>query len=77
MKKLLIIAVLFILAGCAATPMNVVMTNPSSGKCIYVSHNSWGWGMAGIAAAIAAEQAQKKAIEAAKMMGYTEMKEVK
>jgi hypothetical protein len=33
--------------------------------------------MAGVAAALNAEQQQKKAIEAAKMMGFTEMKEVK
>ena len=66
-----------LLIGCASTPMNVIMTNPETGKSVYVSHSSWGWGMAGIAAAINAEQQQKKAIEAAKMMGYIEMKEVK
>jgi hypothetical protein len=76
MKTLTIIAILFCF-GCSTTPMNVIMTNPESGKCVYVSHSSWGWGMAGVAAAINAEQQQKKAIEAAKMMGYTDMKEVK
>lgn len=76
MKTLTIIAILFCL-GCATTPMNVVMTNPETGKCVYVSHSSWGWGMAGVMAAVNAEQQQKKAIEAAKMMGYTDMKEVK
>lgn len=77
MKIITIIVAMLFCFGCASTPMNVVMTNPTTGQCVYVSHSSWGFGMAGIAAAINAEQQQKKAIEAAKMMGYTDMKEVK
>ena len=78
MKKVVAVAVLaLVLSGCGLNvPMNVVMTNPETGRCVYVSHSSWGFGMAGIAAAINAAQQQKKAIEAAKMMGYTDMKEV-
>jgi len=79
MKKLFAIAVIVcgLSLGCATTPMNVIMTNPETNKSVYVSHSSWGWGMAGMMAAMNAQQQQQKAIEAAKMMGYTEMKEVK
>ena len=73
-----LLLLLIFLAGCAArTPMNVIMTNPKTGKSVYVSHSSWGWGMAGVAAAVNAEHQQQKAIEAARMMGYTDMQEVK
>jgi hypothetical protein len=77
MKLIIVIVSVALCIGCASTPMNVIMTNPDTGKSVYVSHSSWGWGMAGVAAALNAEQQQKKAIEAAKMMGYTKMKEVK
>jgi hypothetical protein len=57
--------------------MNVVMTNPGTGKSIYIAHYSYGVGFGAIGPAIVAEQQQKKAIEAAKMMGFTEMQVVK
>jgi hypothetical protein len=75
--KSLVFVTLIGLVGCATTPMNVIMTNPTTKKSVYISHSSWGWGFAGIAAAIDAEQQQKKAIAAAKMMGFTEMQVVK
>ena len=78
MKKLVIVgALVCALSGCATTPMNVIMTNPTTGQSRYIAHSSWGWGMAGIAAAVNAEQQQKKAIQAAQMIGFTDMKEVK
>ena len=78
MKKLLLVISIVFVIGCGErVPMNVVMTNPETGKKMYVSHSSWGWGMAGIAAAVNAEQRQKNAIKAAKMMGFSEMEEVK
>jgi hypothetical protein len=77
MKIFLLLVFLATFIGCGLNgPMNVVMTNPNTGKCVYVSHSSWGFGMAGVAAAINAAQQQKMAIEAAKMMGYTEMQDV-
>jgi hypothetical protein len=77
MKRVLIATLLVFTLGCAKVPMHVIMVNPETKKSIYVTHSSWGWGMAGLAAAINAEQQQKKAIEAAKQMGYTEMQIVK
>jgi hypothetical protein len=78
MKTLIILILMITLVGCGTpTPMNVVMTNPQTGKKVYISHNSWGFGMAGLTAAIAAHESQRKAIEAAKMIGYTEMEEVR
>jgi len=77
MKKLWIMVLLCLALGCAPVPMNVIMTNPDTGRSVYVSHSSWGFGMAGIMADINARQQQQKAIQAARMMGYTEMREVK
>jgi len=79
MKKQIVLVLLMagLLAGCGErTPMNVIMTNPTTGKSVYVTHSSWGWAMKGVAAALNAERQQKMAIEAAKMMGYTDMQEV-
>lgn len=76
MKKLVIMAALLFSLGCA-TPMNVIMTNPETGKKIYIAHHSWGFGVAGLSAAITAQQAQAKAIKAAQQMGYTQMELVK
>jgi hypothetical protein len=76
MLKFILIALLLLSLGCA-TPMNVVMTNPETGKKVYISHHSYGLGLAGVSAAIAARQAQEKAIQAAKQMGYTQMELVK
>jgi len=76
MKMYLILAIILMMCACARTPMNVIMSNPMTGQSVYVNHYSYGWGMAGIAAALAAEQQQRKAIEAAKLMGYTQMTEV-
>ncbi|MCG2771840.1 MAG: hypothetical protein L6277_07120 [Desulfobacterales bacterium] len=71
MKTITIIAVLFCL-GCATTLMNVItMTNPKTGKSVYVSHGSWGWDMASLSAA--QQERQKRAIEAVGELGFTEM----
>ncbi len=76
MKRLLIILIACGLLGCAHTPMNVIMTNPATGQSVYISHYAYGFGFGLMAAAITAEQQQKLAIEAARMMGYTEMRVV-
>lgn len=77
MKRILLAAILVLALGCSGTPMNVIMTNPETGKSVYISHYSWGYGFGAIGPAIVAEQQQRKAIEAARMMGYTKMREVK
>jgi len=71
------LVVLFLFSGCAGTPMNVVMTNPETGRSVYIAHHSYGFGMRGITAALEADRAQRLAIEGAKAMGYTEMKEIR
>lgn len=79
MKTLVVSLMLLLSVGCStmSTPMNVVMTNPDNGQSVYISH--WGGGIgAGLAvSSIQAAVQQKKAIEAARSMGYTEMKVVK
>jgi hypothetical protein len=78
MKTVTIIAIL-VCFGCATpVPMNVIMTNPETGKSIYVSNSgSSDMSMAGLGSRNDAREQQDKAIKAAKMMGYTEMKVVK
>ena len=77
MKTVLLLVLLVVLVGCASVPMSVVMTNPTTGESRYVSHYSYGYGVKGIAAALVMQEQQRKAIEAARMMGFTQMKEVK
>lgn len=77
MRKFIIGLSLLAVIGCGSTPMNVIMRNPETGKSVYVSHYSYGFGLKGIMGAIAAQQQQDKAVEAAKLMGYTEMEIVK
>lgn len=78
MKKWIVIAGILTCLGCGPhAPPSVIMTNPQTGESKYISHTSWGFGMAGIAAAIAATDAQDKAVKAAEMMGFTSMREVK
>jgi S1-C subfamily serine protease len=64
------------LTGCQNVPSSQVMVNPDTGEGKVVSHHSWGYGMAGVAAAIGAQQAQKSDIEAMKKAGYVEIEKV-
>lgn len=75
MKSIPLIFLIF-LVGCASVPASQVMVNPETGKSVMVSHHSWGWGMAGVAAAVGAQQAQKSDIEAMKKMGFVEAEKV-
>jgi len=70
--------ILFVVAiGCGTSiPMAVVMVNPETGKSVYITHYSYGYGAGGLSAAVAAKQQQYRAIQAARMMGYTQMKVV-
>jgi S1-C subfamily serine protease len=49
------------------------MVNPTTGNTVMVSTHSWGYGAAGIAAAIGAQQAQKSKVETMKGAGWVEI----
>ena len=80
--KIIVIIMAFLLIGCMGynPPMNIVMTNPETGKSIYVAHQQIDGGIFGGQAAMIQDyenrKQQDKAIKAYKMMGYTQIQEV-
>lgn len=82
MKKFIFIMAILFCLGCMGynPPMNVIMTNPETGKSVYVAHQQIDGGIFGGQAAMVQDyenrKQQDKAIKAYRMMGYTEMKVV-
>ena len=76
-KRLLVTGALLLCLGCSNNiPMSVIMRNPDTGQCIYISHYSVGYGTAGLASALVAVKQQRNAVQAARTMGYTEMRNI-
>jgi S1-C subfamily serine protease len=73
MKKWTVVLALVLLVGCGGTKPSQVMVNPDTGEAKMVATHSWGYGAAGIAAAIGAEAAQKDKVETLKKAGYVEI----
>lgn len=75
-RMIVLFLLLVALTGCQTVPSSQVMVNPDTGEAKMVSHHSWGWGVAGVAAAVGAQQAQKSDIETLKKAGYVEIEKV-
>lgn len=71
MRKLTGIIFLAALLALGCT-QSQVLVNPETGQVARVSHTSWGWGLAGLAAAASASEAQKQAVADYKSMGFVE-----
>jgi uncharacterized lipoprotein YajG len=71
MRKIIVMAMLLLLAGCQVSHKPVVMTNPQTGQQVVVSHH----GTTGkLGSAIAARMAHEDEVEALKKAGYVEVK---